>query len=624
MRSAKQLFIQLLKLLLFWVLLFDFQRIMFSIHNWDKFANVSWGEWFSAFFYSLRLDIATAGFLSVIPLFFLLLFFIHPSKWFKRLFVGILLFEALLVIFIHAGEINAYPEWNHKLTSRVFMHLSNPDEVFRTADYGMTIWFIIYSILEFVFAWRIQRFLFKDLSFDWPWKKLVKIPVAIVFFAFGSVGFLLLARGGWQQIPININAAFFSNHPVANDLSTNSTYYFGKSYLLYNRSEIDDLMPEIDVKEAQKIVVEMYNYPKEHDIRILDNERPNVVFVILESWAAEAVGCLSETKGATPNFDALAKEGVLFTNVYSTSSTSEIGNSSIFSGNPGIPEISISLQPEKSRKLRSINQDMQEWGYSSNYLFSGDLKYGNIGGYFMDHGFQDVKDESDFPDGLGRGKLNYFDEDLYTFFLQRINKTKEPFLHCAFTGSTHSPYDYPKTGKVKFTGVEADFMNSIVYADKCIKTFIENCKKESWYENTLFVFVADHGHGTPTAQSPVQNAFYRIPLLFWGEPLKKEFRGKRIDKVGSQIDIAATLLTQMNGDLSNYPWSKDLLNPKVPEFALHTIIRGYGWVTPKGAMTYHMEMKDYIENTFPKEVEKAEIKMGHAFLAAIYADYKAL
>ena len=166
MNTFKSLFIQLLKLLVFWMLLFDFQRIMFSIHNWDKFGNVSFGDWLLTFFYSIRLDLATAGFLSVLPLLFLMLYFANPTKGLKRLFIGVLLFEALITILIHSGEINAYPEWNHKLTSRVFTHLSNPDEVFRTADYGMTIGFIIFSILEIVFAWRISRWLFGEMEIN--------------------------------------------------------------------------------------------------------------------------------------------------------------------------------------------------------------------------------------------------------------------------------------------------------------------------------------------------------------------------------------------------------------------------------------------------------------------------
>ena len=359
-------------------------------------------------------------------------------------------------------------------------------------------------------------------------------------------------------------------------------------------------------------------------MRIFSNKRPNLVFVILESWAAEAVGCLSETKGGTPNFDALSKEGLLFTNMYSTSSTSEIGNSSIFSGNPAIPEISISLQPEKHRKLRSINQDLQDWGYSSGYIFSGDLKYGNIGGYFMDHDFQDVKDENDFPSGLERGKLNYYDEALYELFIDRIDKSKEPFLQCAFTGSTHSPYDHPTHPSQNWEGPESSFMNSVIYADACIKDFVTECKKKDWFDNTIFVFVADHGHASPKIQSPHKNAFYRIPMLIWGKPLKHQYRGTTIDKIVSQADIAATLMNQLGGDISHYPWSKDMLNPNVPEFALHTVIRGFGWVTDKGSMVYSMEANKVVNSNFSTKEEQAEIEKGNAFLNEIYQDYKNL
>ncbi len=436
--------------------------------------------------------------------------------------------------------------------------------------------------------------------------------------------FFLVARGGWQQIPINIDSAYFTNNHVANDLSVNSLYYFGNSYLLYNKSEIDEFLPKMDVDRADSITAELFTYSRAHENYVLRDKKPNVVFIIMESWAAEAIGCLSETKGATPNFDALAEEGILFTNLFATGSTSEIGNSSIFSGYPGLPEISISNQPEKHRKLHSLNEDFQDWGYSTHYIFSGDLKYGNIGGYFMDHGFQDVKDENDFPKDMPRGKLNYYDEDLYDILIERINNSKGKFLHCAFTGSTHPPYDYPKKGRQDWKGNEEDFMNSIIYADECLADFIKKAKKQSWFKNTLFVFVADHSHSTPSTPVPYTGEYYRIPLLLWGEPLKKEFRGKRIDKLGSQSDIAATLLYQMEGDPSRYPWSKDLLNPEAPEFALHTIIRGYGWHTSKGFFTYQMEQKQYIQNTYKPEDFEEEKEKGHAFLTSVYQAYKRL
>lgn len=613
-----------LKMILFWILVFDFQRILFSIHHWGKLAEVSTGDWLLTFIYSFRLDLSTAAYLSVLPILVLFVQLISNAKWLRKLFVGVVLAEAFFLALVHPGEINAYAEWNHKLTSRVFMHLSNPDEVFRTADYSMTVWYFVYVILEALFAWRMFKWLLKKKDIRQSIKFWVRIPLALGALAIFLGSFFVMMRGGLQQIPLTISSAYFSNSHILNDLSVNSIYYFSHSFILYNDSDIEKYMPKVNIARAKKTVEGWYDYPKEHETKILKSNRPNVVFIIMESWSAEAIGCLSETKGATPGFDKLASEGLLFTNVYSTSSTSEIGNSSIFSGNPAIPGISISLQPEKHRKLRSLNQDFEDWGYSSHYVFSGDLKYGNIGGYFMDHGFQDVIDENDFPSGMNRGKLNYYDADLYKLLIQRINKTKGQFMHCAFTGSTHSPYDHPKRKNQTWKGNEAQFMNSVIYADDCLTDFIKKAKKQKWFDNTIFVFIADHGHSTPSAPVPYSSEFYRIPFLIWGEPLKDDYRGVRIDKLGSQSDVAATLMYQFGGDLTNYPWSKDLLNPESPEFALHTIIEGYGWVSPKGAMTYKMMHKQLIHNSYSEEDFDSEVENCHMYLRTIYEDYNAM
>ena len=614
------------KLFIFWILLFDFQRILFSIHNWGKLDVVSLNEWLLTFLYSLRLDIATASYLSILPVIVMCLGLVLEVKWIKKVFFYTLMLEALFASLIHSGEINVYTEWNHKLTSRVFMHLTNPDEVFRTADYVMTFLFFVYAAIEFLFVWFIYKWLFKDVI-----RSLIEISTRWVKFGLAIITFILLgafsflfARGGWQQIPINIDSAYFSKYYIVNDISVNSTYYFAKSYILYLRTDIDHLMPEIDLKRAQEIVNTLFDYEREHDELILANKRPNIVFVILESWAAEGIGCLSATKGATPQFDFLANNGLLFTNIYATGHTSEIGNSSIFSGQPALPEIAITLQPEKHRKLRCLNQDLKSLGYTSHYMFGGDLKYGNIGSYFTDHGFDQLIDEDDFPSELPKGKLNYYDKDLFNEFLRRISITKDPFMHCVFTGSTHSPYDHPKSKRLKWKGVESDFMNSLIYADECLGKFIKSCQSQSWFDNTIFIFVADHGHATPQYADYSCTEFYRIPLLIWGAPLKQVYRGQRIHKVGSQTDVVGTLLYQMGLDYSAYPWTKDLLNPSTPEFALHTTINGYGWITDKGSTIYDYVQKKRIKNTFKLSDSNTEIQKGNAFITMVYKAFKAL
>lgn len=619
----KKLTLDFFKLLLFWILLFDFQRITFSLFHWRKFQSSTFLEWLQSFIFSIRLDLGMAGALCILPILFLSLKLLSNKRWISLTFYGILVFEIILVCLIHSGEINVYDEWKHKLTSRVFKHFENPDEVFRTAEWSSTFWYIFFFALEVFVAWKGMRWLFKldpiKLPKLWPLRTLAFLGSFILF---GGTSFVLL-RGGFQQIPLNINAAIYSTNPLNNDLSINSTYNFAKSYLLYKRTDIDQFMPKMDTLVSKKIVQDLYGVQKQHDNFFLTTKQPNIVLVVFEGWSAEAIGSLSSIKGATPNFDQLTKKGLLFTNLFATSTTSEIGNSTIFSGFPAIPEVSITMQPEKHRKIASINQDLKQRGYFSSYIFGGDLKYGNIGGYLMDHGFDKVIDENNLPD-IPRGKLNYYDHDLYRFFLDEINHSKKPFLQCAFTGSSHAPYDHPQVGKKKFNGIEDDYMNSIVYSDQELGKFMQKAKKMPWYKNTLFIFIADHGHTTPNVESPHVTAHQRIPLLFFGDVVKKEYQNKKITRIGSQTDFATTLLYQLGIDSVRYPWSKDLMNPQTKEFALQAITKGYGWKTPKGSMTFQMQSNIYIEDLFKEKDRKAEIKKGNALLNEVFRYYKKL
>lgn len=210
-------------------------------------------------------------------------------------------------------------------------------------------------------------------------------------------------------------------------------------------------------------------------------------------------------------------------------------------------------------------------------------------------------------------------------FLAKINEQKEPFIECAFTGSTRSPYDYPGHKNGTWEGEEKKFMNSVIYADQSLHEFMESTKKQDWYDNTLFVIVADHGHASPYVSNPSDSEFYRIPLLLYGPALKPEAKGMVVEKVGSQADIARTLLYQMKVDpKDDYPWSKDLLNPNVPEFALHTTTRGFGWVTPKGRFTFHLDYQRYLVNTFDADLISKERKRCDALMQLLYQHYEAL
>ena len=137
----------------------------------------------------------------------------------------------------------------------------------------------------------------------------------------------------------------------------------------------------------------MNSLKKEGDstIYVLNKKHPNIVFILLESWSADNVESLGGLKGITPNFKALEKDGLLFTNFYSNGWTSDQGMSSIFSSFPVFPYAAIINQADKSSKLPCLNKSLAN-NYHSSYFFGGQLTYGNIKGYLLSQGFDKVKD----------------------------------------------------------------------------------------------------------------------------------------------------------------------------------------------------------------------------------------
>jgi len=617
---------QIAKFILFWWLIFSVQRILFSIHFGGIIFKDGAGEYFQLFFHSLRLDFAMIAYISMVTLPFWLFYKLSYGKvqrWAWHLIRGQQVFLLVIFALIHCGEINVYGEWMHKLTVRVFNHLINPDEVFRSATFGNYIFFFIYLAIEIgVGIWLLKKiFKYEKNKVESVWKHGV---LHLGFFAvLGGLSFLG-ARGGWQPIPIGINSAMYSQNSTLNDISVNSTYFFLHSLILYGKVDLDKYLSQTDTEEAKVFANSVLRYEKNHDNIFLNTTRPNIIVVVLESWAADAISHTGLHKGSTPHFDQLIKEGLYFNQFYAAAGTSEIGNAALFGGYPALPQVSLTMHPEKSRKLKSLNQTLKEEGYYSSYLFGGDLKYGNIGGYFLDHQFDQVQDEKDFDSDLTRGVLNVYDHDLYVKFIENIKKSPKPFMQIAFTGSTHSPYDIPNEWKNFWKGEEAGIMNSIRYADFALHQFLEECKKEPWFENTLFILVADHGRTTPLNQNAIAEPYFRIPLLFWGATINENYRGSEQTRICSQSDLVATLLYQMQIPSTDYPWSRDIMSPDYTEFALYSSSLGYGWKDPDGDFFYNMSADSYSINSFPDHLKEKKLMQCRKFVKALWEEFKEL
>lgn len=538
-------------------------------------------------------------FLLGIPTFFIS--HVKALKWYNIFILIIVCFIFLISTFIHSGELMVYQEWKTKLSSRVFTHFEHPDEMARTASNAYTIWFIVFSILQAAFFWFIYFKWMKQNKLKYHANSIgKKLLHSISVLVVGSGLIIIMLRGGVGQIPISIKDAYFSNKHIHNDLCTNSTWHFMHSWYLFIKFNVDQYFDVIPQEDVEKEMAELMKVDPTMHIDVLEKKDCNLIFIVLEGWSAQMIEPMGGLKNITPNFNKFSKDGILFQNIYASSWTSEVGHSSIFSCFPAIPEIKFTQLPEKIRNFPSITSILSS--YHSHHHFGGSFSYGNIGGYLLDAGFDEITDENQMSELNPKGKLGVHDEATFPFFLEQVKNASEPFLYGLFTQSTHAPFDYPGNEDQHLKEHDA-YEGAMRYADKQLGKFLTAIKKSDLYENTLVVIVADHGRINNTNDNPYSEKMFHIPVLFWGGPLIDSLHGMKVENLGAQIDVVKTLLMQMGKNTDGFKWSKDLLNPTSPQFALHTCINGYGWVDKKGHFSYNMADDIIFENSYKTDEE---------------------
>lgn len=613
------------KLFLIWLILFTFQRLLFIFHFFGEFSG-HYDELFVIPFHALRLDYSGFSYIMSLPFLISVLAFIPKTeKGIKILnrvigvFMWIMIF---LTSLIAAGEIVSYYEWQTKLSSKIWIHFTTPSEIFRTSSGSYTYWFLFYMALQLFFAWLIYTKLFKKNYLgvvDFSTSK--KIGSALIYFFVGAGIFGLGVRGGWQEIPVSATDAYHSEKRIVNDVTVNPAWNFIHMSYNYLKVDLEEYFNNLPEDVAEKIKSEVYqSNPNDSIPSLFKTNNPNIILITLEGWSAQMIEPLGGEKNITPNFNALCNEGVLFTEIYATGGTSETGHSSIISGYPTIPAISISQESAKCRQLPSLNQVFEENGYSSFYTFGGSLSYGNIGGYLADVGFDKLVDENDL-DLKPKGQLGIHDEAMFPYFLSEVQKAKRPYFYGMFTQSSHAPYDMPAE---PYPGYDGDgYVTSMNYADKHLGKFVEGVRALPDFENTLVIFIADHGKTNIINSDTYKEDFFHIPLLFWGGALKEDWRGKTIDKIGSQADLAKTLLNQLQLNSDEFHWSKDLLNPSTQEWAICTSTLSYGWKDTAGYTIYQMIDEHLVYSAYSDQKKTDEVlQKCRAVIESMYREYK--
>ena len=404
-----------------------------------------------------------------------------------------------------------------------------------------------------------------------------------------SFGFLLIAgfatRGTLDHRPLNPSFATISANRVANEIAScgifNLLYEWG--HHLTNqftplRSVIE--LPSADeaMQRSRKILAGQGEFTNDSVNPILravvNGKRPaplNIVLVVMESFTARLTGCLGGVPALSPALDKLANEGVLFERCYATGERTIQGLEAAVCSFPPLPGAGAIKRPQARQDFANLATVLKERGYATLFLYGGQGIFDQMRAFFVANGFDSFIEERDFSNPKFKSPWGVSDEDLFhrgDEEFRRLHGQGKPFFATLLTVSLHSPWQYPNGRITPLSpdtpvppGYELAELNNFLYADYCIGKFIRDARKAEYFENTLFVFVGDHGvHLRGRGLIPVDE--YRVPALFLA-PAHLEPR--RIHTLTSQIDLPPTIMGIAGGEYRNAFFGRDALNGRRDE-----------------------------------------------------------
>ncbi|TSA26200.1 MAG: LTA synthase family protein [Bacteroidetes bacterium] len=615
----KQILGSFFRQLLFWVLFFNVTRLVFILYHFRliRIEKIPFEEVVSVFYHAFKLDLATACYFMVLPFLLLVIQSLSTPRWLNLVNKG---YAGLMIFFYSltaAGEMGLYSEWKTKLNYKVIKYLSHPSEIYNSA--GTAEFLILLVLLLVMTAAGIViyiRWFYPNLIHvkrSWWFSALFLIVTPPLLF----LGF----RGGVQAIPINQSEAIFSKRNILNVASVNNVFnlYISVFENLQNFGRNPYIF--MDTATSRSMVQKIYQVGKDTTIRILTTSRPNVVIILLESWSADLIEDLGGKPGITPEFRKLQERGILFTRIYASGSRSEQGMASLFGGFPAHPISCLTVQPDKYKKVPRLPELLEQSGYTTAFYFGGQLIYGNIKGYIYYNGFDKIMEIYDFPNELPRGKLGIHDEFTLGYMVDDLDTIRQPFFATLFTVSTHSPWDQPYKKPLTWGDNEREYINAAFYTDHCLGEFFTKAATKPWFDSTLFILVADHSHNSYYNWHPLSREYHKIPMLFYGNVIRKEFRGTTWNKLGNQHDIPATLLAQLDLTARQFHWSKNLFNPFVSDFAYFTNEDGAGWIRPDGYFTFDKNLPYFYFFEPSEKRQDTLIQEGKAYLQEVFKEY---
>ncbi|MFA7436828.1 LTA synthase family protein [Castellaniella sp.] len=533
------------------------------------------GGWSHIFLWGLRIDLNQLAMWVGIPLLLAPWLDDHPLA---LLFTGLWLqLVWLLFVFMEAATLPFIREYDTRPNYLFLNYLKYPKEVFGMLWKGYKGALAASGGAMVAAAW-VGHIAFNDVTpsvpLAWYWDVLLTLLFAGAIF--------LAIRGTLGHRPINPASVAWCGDGLLNTLPLNSLY--SVLFALYakknERSAADaygGLPTETMLAEVCRVALidpGPDDRPTLHaQIASVPAERPrNIVIILEESLGAQYVGNLGGTD-CTPHLDRLAGLGWNFTRAYATGTRSVRGLEAVAAGFPPTLSDAAPRLAEAQSDFFTLAQLYRQQGYRSRFIYGGEAHFDNMKNFFLGNGFDELYDLPTFSSPAFVGTWGASDEDMFDQLHALLSREEtQPTLHLAFTVSNHSPWEYP-AGRIAPQGDAASVFNTVRYADWAIGHFFERAQASAYWNDTVFLVVADHDSRV-WGPTPVPLAHFRIPALILGGCVVP----RRDDRIISQIDLPTTLLSLAGFSATHPMIGHDLTRPGTGGRAMMQYEERYGYL----------------------------------------------
>ena len=380
------------------------------------------------------------------------------------------------------------------------------------------------------------------------------------------LGFMLIPLAGYFLVNNRFKNSSSNNY--INELGGNGIYEFGSAFW-NNEIEYNKFYATRNDTANFKILRNMLQAPNatltndplsiEREIK---NDSPehrwNVVLISVESLSGDYLKRFGNKENITPYLDSLIPYGLWFDQFYASGTRTVRGLEALSLAIPPTPGQSIVRRPDND-DMFTMGSVLKAKGYECNYIYGGNSFFDNMGNFFSNSSYT-VLDKRDIPDSLVHLTTAWGvdDEAAFDFTLQQCDKSfsaHKPFFNHIMTVSNHRPYIYPE-GRIDIPPSSQTIAGAVKYTDYAINKFIKDAQQKPWFNNTLFVIVADHcAKSAGKTDLPVNR--YHIPCIIYAPQLIKPAIEERLV---SQIDLAPTILGLMNLNYTSRFFGYDMYN----------------------------------------------------------------